>query len=515
MPYGLRNRRLPGTWTRAWAPVLAGALLLSTPLVASERGPDELGQRVASRALAAKIGNASVGIHIVDLATGNVLADYNTSDDGGFIPASNMKLITTGVALHLFGPDYKFTTELRRDGNRLIIVGGGDPGFADPVLLKEMLPPLTVGDFLSTLAAHVGDAGFGNISEIIVDDRIFDRDYVHPTWPIDQLNEPYCAQVNGLNFHLNVVKIFANPAPELGSPAAILLEPDSDQININLKVNTAGRAGTQSIWLTRMPGTNNITALGRVRINGSAEVTIHDSAMIFAHLLENRLKAQGVEFENNASIRLADQHEQFPESELILHIVTPIARALKRCNTDSKNLYAESFHKLVGSTTGGDPGTWSNAAAMTRMVVSERIGAAAARSMDVADGSGLSRGNRITPQLMTSWLGSLYADSNISGVFLDSLAQPGEGTLRNRFADRPDNEVRAKTGYINGVRTMSGYVIDKRGGRAVAFSVLLNDLSDQTSSEHLAAKQLQEAVVHLIDNWISKQSVLAEVQFGG
>jgi serine-type D-Ala-D-Ala carboxypeptidase/endopeptidase (penicillin-binding protein 4) len=512
MPYGTRNRRQH----RAWASALASLLVLTTHAATALAGPGDLGPSVASRAQAAKIGNSRVGIHIVDLATGDVLADYNNKpNDEGFMPASNMKLVTTGAALHLLGPDFKFTTELRRDGNRLIIVGGGDPGFADPVLLREMTPQLSANGFLDTLADHVARAGIDAITEIVVDDRIFDRDYIHSTWPRDQLNEPYCAQVNGLNFHLNTVQVFARPAPELGNPAIITVEPNSDQLNVIVKVNTTGRAGTQSIWLTRMPGTNDITALGRVRVNGSAEVTIHDSATLFAHLLADRLAEKGVEFAKDAPIRLARSDETIPEGELIVHVVTPIERAVRRCNTDSQNLYAESFFKMVGSAIGGEPGSWTNAAAMTRMVVIERLGAAAARSFVVADGSGLSRGNRITPQFMTAWLGSFYADPSFSSIFLASLAQPGEGTLRNRFADRPDNEVRAKTGYINGVRTMSGYVIDKRGGRAVAFSVLINDISDRTSSEHKAAKQLQESVVGLIDDWISKQSALAEVQFGG
>src|SRR6185295_11686507 len=98
-----------------------------------------------SRVLTArKLGMARVGISVIDLETGAALANVNANDP--FTPASNMKLLTSGAALLVLGPDFVFRTELIRDGDRLIIRGGGDPALADPIVLKEMEPKLTVSD---------------------------------------------------------------------------------------------------------------------------------------------------------------------------------------------------------------------------------------------------------------------------------------------------------------------------------------------------------------------------------
>ena len=515
MPNGLGNRR----WCRALAAgaaVSASLAVANAPLshrahpLSAPAQPGQLQQAVTQAVLAAGIGDATVGIQIVDLSTGAVLAEHDNSDGRGFMPASNMKLITTGAALHVLGPKFRFKTDIRRDGDRIIIVGGGDPGFADPVLLSEMQPKSSVGEIVELLADFVVRSGMAHVSEIIIDDRIFDRNYVHPSWPKDQLNKSYCAEVNGLNFHLNVVNVFATPADELGIAPSIQLEPNTRELNLRIRVRTTGRQGTQAIWITRTPDTNNITIGGAVRIKASADVTIHDSATLFGHLLAACLARRGLA--DGPIVRLAEENERLPVGESIVPIVTPIARAVRRCNTDSKNLYAESMRKRLGAVS-GEPGSWSNGATMVHMVVQERLGSSFGDELVVADGSGLSRLNRISPQLMTAWLGSLYLDPELGDIFVASLATPGQGTLRSRFTDRPENEVRAKTGYINGVRTMSGYVIDETHDRAVAFSVLLNGLNK--SEEHQAAKRLQEKIVHIADAWLTRRAAVATERFGG
>ena len=170
---------------------------------------DEVRSAIASHPL----GEALVAVSVRDAASGHELVSINAGRQ--MIPASNQKLFTTGAALHVLGADFEFGTTLLRDGDRLIVLGDGDPAFGDPELLEIMTlndePGVDVEQFLDLWVTAVSEAGMAEVREIVVDDRIFDRVLVHPTWPADQLNRPYCAELAGFNFHLNVLRFYPVP----------------------------------------------------------------------------------------------------------------------------------------------------------------------------------------------------------------------------------------------------------------------------------------------------------------
>ena len=146
--------------------------------------------------LAIRVANfekAMVAVSVREARTGEAIVTIKA--DELMIPASNMKLLTTGTALHVLGPDFEFTTKLLREGERLIVVGDGDPAFGDPDLLalmqSEDYDGLDIEQFLDLWINPVVEAGIEHISELVVDDRIFDREFVHKDWPVDQLNRRY------------------------------------------------------------------------------------------------------------------------------------------------------------------------------------------------------------------------------------------------------------------------------------------------------------------------------------
>ena len=150
---------------------------------------------------------------------------------------------------------------------------------------------------------------------------------------------------------------------------------------------------------------------------------------------------------------------------------------------------------LVAAAVTGEPGSWSGGGAVLRRRVRDRLGSSFVEGLVVADGSGLSRGNRVTAALVTAWLAEMHEDETLSDVFLQSLAVAGtSGTLEKRFAgiDLHGATVRAKTGYINAVSCLSGYVATP-DGRTLCFSVLVNGLVEPGSVR--TAKRLQERIV--------------------
>jgi len=481
----------------------------------------ELDRQVSSVIDRARLSGAAIGVEIVDVQSGRELASVKKNDY--FIPASNMKLLTSAAALSLLGPDFEFRTEIRRVGDRLVVRGCGDPAFADPVLLEEM--GVTLAEFMSRLAQGVADSGMTRVSEIIVDDRIFDRDYVHPDWPRNQLDNAYCAEVSGLNFHTNVLSVYASPGAREGEPAVIRVEPDTRAVEIRKKARTVrGSDASTRIGAVRQGMDNIFVITGTVSssMRKPAENTLHEASLVMGRMLAERLAALGVGAEPpkpvgapdpsspapvfiESPVRLATRDEELDKHDGVLAIVrTPISVVLERCNSDSENLYAESLCKLMGNFSTGLPGTWGSGASATRMQIRDRLGPEFATALFIADGSGLSRSNRVTPALLGSWLASMAADPRCGPTLIQSLPRAGmEGTMAHRFRNKPlKNEVRGKSGYINGVRTLSGFVTNIPTQRRVAFSILVNDIP---ASGDAKAKELHEDIVQVIDQWLTKQ----------
>jgi len=442
-----------------------------------------------------KLGTSKIGYVVVDVQTGEELAAYN--HDQLYIPASNQKLLTSIAALSVLGPEFLFETNIMYDmkDNIVVIRGSGDPAFGDPKLLQEM--GISVEEFTSTLAQSMLDAGVTAGAEVVIDDRIFDREFVHPTWPKGQLNRWYCAEVAGLAFHTNTLSIFAKPQRS-GAPPLISLEPDASWIEIDPRKSRSVNSGRHTLWAARQHMTNNISLRGDARhASTPVEVTIHDPPLFFGTLIAQEMERAGITPKN---IRRAEEAEQFENARTILPIQTKLRTILERTNTDSQNLYAESLLKRIGHEITSEPGSWQNGSTVVRMVVRERAGAVSGKDFIIADGSGMSRENRATPETLTRLLVSCARDTTVFKPLLESLATPGRGTLKTRFTSTRDSlhgQVYAKSGYLKGVSALSGYVVDDRTGRVVAFSIILNNVPSSVARTWV--KEFEEGIVRATD----------------
>jgi D-alanyl-D-alanine carboxypeptidase/D-alanyl-D-alanine-endopeptidase (penicillin-binding protein 4) len=463
---------------------------------------------------AKKFGEAKVGVSLMDGASGAVLGAHRA--DEAFIPASNMKLLTSGAALLILGPDFAFRTELVSDGERLIFRGSGDPSLADPSILEKMTPRMTVSDMLDAMVGAATKAKITQASELVIDDRVFDRELVHPMWPADQLTRGYCAQVSGVNFHANVLHVFPGPSPSgPGHAAVYTLQPEAPWLRFEVRARTVAQ-GSNSPWLTRDADGSRFVLRGDVRHRSLSpiEVTVHDPSMFLGNLLAERLAKGGVVLSGAERVRLALPDEVLSAGATLAVVSTPLAEVLKRCNADSANLYAEAMLKRIGHDVTHEPGSWKNGAAVVRMLLTERVGADAAASTVISDGSGMSRGNAVSPSTMTRWVRSISRDKAVGHAFRESMAEIGEGTLRRRFqGTKLTNRLQAKSGYLNGVRCLSGTVTHEASGRFVTFSVLVNNI--RTDEQHRETLQLHEDIVRLADRWLSARIAAEAPALGG
>lgn len=493
---------------RGW---IAGFALAGVLGLAASSPAQSLQRKVEGALTRARLGNAHVGVSIYDVQSRTELVDVEVNargSDHGFIPASNLKLLTSGTALCVLGKDYEFRTSLILDGDKLIVRGSGDPGFADPELLDKMGNGL--GELLDRLVGmarqSMGPDGAGRIREVVLDDRVFDREYVHPEWPREQLHLAYCAPVSGLNFHANLLNVYVDPARS---------QPEAPWIVVKRSLRKV-KDGSTELRLDREkdgPYTFKLSGTVRYAPDGPVQVTVNESCLILGRLLADRFIAAGLAAPGLSSetmpVRLAAPDEQIgdgPGAQTLATVRTPIATILSRCNVDSDNLYAESLLKASGHKSTGQPGSWANGTAVVRMTVRERIGPDFAMQLVMTDGSGLSRGNRVTPGMLTRWLASMAGDPELGPVFVNSLATVGEGTLKKRFkGDKLRCEVRGKSGYIREVRTLSGFVTEPQSGRRVAYSVLINDIPAGADAK---SKEFHEDVVEIIDGYLADRAGL-------
>lgn len=495
------------------------AALLAEPLEGSVR----------ASLSAARIEKARVGVSIVDCDSGEQLASINEKDL--FAPASNLKLITSGVALSIL-KNFEFKTGFAlgkagtADEGKLVIKGAGDPAFCDPKLLAEQA--WSVERFMERIVDAAKAAKVSGIKEVIIDDRVFERDSagaapVHPTWPREQLNRWYCAPVSGLNFFTNVIALRATRGDRLGMKPNVTTEPAAPwYVNLDLAATRTVNDGSNSLWAQQEKGRvgaggasgdfEGITfkVFGDVKtpITAPVDVTVAQPGVFFAKLLSHELWQAGMTAAPGGKeppVRVAADAEDLAavNAAPFAVITTPLSAVLKRCNVDSQNLYAECLLKRTAFEVTQQPGSWATGSQVVTMRLSEKLGSeAGAQKIRIVDGSGMSRDNQISPVLMARWLAHLQQDKTVGAEFLRSMARADdkEAKISKRFADRKlSGTVYAKTGYIDKVRCLSGYVV--HGDRTIAYSVLVNDIGGVDAR----VKDFQEEVVTIIDKWLSRQ----------
>ncbi|MFN0134177.1 MAG: D-alanyl-D-alanine carboxypeptidase/D-alanyl-D-alanine-endopeptidase [Phycisphaerales bacterium] len=478
----------------------------------------DLNSRLETLISTAKLAEAQIGIHVRDVTRQRDLA--NLAATRPLLPASNMKLLTTGASLSVLGPNFTFRTDILLDGDRLILRGSGDPALGDPEVLERSAQKQTVDGLLRSLASSVAGAGIAAVSAIIVDDGIFDRQSVHPTWPVDQLDKSYAAGISGVNFHTNTLWVFPSPT-STGRPPSLVLQPAASWFEFENRAQTS-TSGRQTAWVRRSGESNSFILSGDVSSAARVPITItmRDPALVTGRLLAISLLSAGVEVGGErvepgttvsravaervgSVVRLSEPGTPIT-GRTIATVSTHAAEILGRCNKDSENLYAEALLKRLGHEVTGEPGSWTNGCSVVRMTLTEALDPEAASTTVISDGSGLSRENRVAPRTLTRWLDHIQADTRYGPAFVASLATPGEGTLRDRFREKKlGATLRAKSGKIDGVRALSGYLTGPDGSR-LAFSVLINGL--KKGEQELQAKDFTEDVVYALDAYLAKRA---------
>lgn len=413
-------------------------------------------------------------ICFIDIESGREIYSYNSHKL--LKPASNMKLVTTATALDALGSDFLYHTRYGLLGDDLVIIGSGDPLSGDPEIAKRENTDI-FSDFSAVLQA-LRESGITEIKgDLLIDNFVFDDERFHKSWPLDQANRWYQAQISGLSFNNNCVDMIFKPS-SVGAKALYELTPNTSYLQITNNCSTVS-TGSTAVGATRKHNTNEVTLIGKCRtaIIEPINVTVDRPAAFHGYVLAEYLLRNGIKLEGTLEIcKLTEPGRELPAGfrELYSKKRTMI-EVVNESNQRSQNMVAESIFKTVGAYAPGGrflaPGSWGNGReAVIAFLEKIQIDPA---DFVIDDGSGLSHDNRISAYAFCRILEYMAKTSEFEN-FRNSLSTPEIGTLakKNRFS-KYKGRLFGKTGYISGVNTLSGYC-QNGSGKWIAFSILTN-----------------------------------------
>ena len=421
--------------------------------------------------------NAQWGVVIQSLETGEYF--YKRNEDKLFLPASNLKLFTTAAGLTLLGSEYKYKTNVYMNGKidgsvlkgDLVIQGRGDPTisgrFYDGNIYKVF------DDWADSLSKLGVDEITGNI---IGDDNSFDEVGLGAGWSWDYESEWFAAPSSAISFNDNVVNIYVTVNKENHLPQ-VSIEPVTKYIIILNKVSTVPSDSITSINVYRDMGTNVVTVYGTIKQNSDTVktfVTVNNPTQYAMVVLKDVLKRMGITIDGYPidvdDISLPLDYSKM--TKLFTQYSPPLKEIIKVINKNSENFFAEQLLKTIGLETKNFGSSENGISSENKLFREMGINP---EGMNIVDGSGLSRLDLVTPRQIVTLLSYMYK-SKYFIPFYNSLPIAGvDGTLGNRMQNsKAQGNIRAKTGFLEGVRSLSGYAYTG-DHEPVAFSIIVNN----------------------------------------
>jgi D-alanyl-D-alanine carboxypeptidase/D-alanyl-D-alanine-endopeptidase (penicillin-binding protein 4) len=432
------------------------------------------------------LAHAFWGIVVRDLDSGAILYELNA--DKAFRPASTMKLVTTAAALDAIGPDTRVRTTVetagRRDGlgrvlGDVYLVGRGDASLS-PRFAAEDVPATRA---LEALADAMVAAGIRRVEgRLVGHEGAFAGDRQGADWMREDLTWGYGAEVSALSFNDNVVRVRLLPGERPGDPAVLDVTPRTAFVPVESSVVTATAGKAREVTLVKPPGSNRVRLSGVLPRGGEweGEVAVEDPALFTTTVFAELLAWRGV----SVARGLATSSDPLPPGTTVLavHEGEPLSRLVEEVNKESQNLHAELLLRRLGLRVFGQGTSEKGHEAVEQFL--DRL-AAPRSGWGLKDGSGLSHTNVLTPRGLSALLVAM--DRHPQGaVFRASLPVAGvDGTLEERMeGTAAEARVVAKTGTLQGVNALAGYVTTA-GGDRLAFALFVNnhvDLSDEAKA---------------------------------
>ncbi|WP_251028966.1 D-alanyl-D-alanine carboxypeptidase/D-alanyl-D-alanine-endopeptidase [Bacillus sp. ISL-18] len=438
---------------------------------------------------------AIAGISVRSAANGAILYDYQ--GDVRLRPASNMKLLTAAAALKVLGENYTFSTEVQTDAKKIEKTIQGNlylKGNGDPTLLK---------DDIGNLAMAIEKIGVKKIKgNLVADDSRYDHVRYSLDMPWSDETAYYGAQISALtvsptkDYDSGSIKIKVKPGTKIGEKTKITVTPKSNYVKIINHAVTVAKDDKKKIKIERKHSKNTVTIEGTFPLNAKETkewIGVWEPTRFAATLFRQALAEHGITVTGKIKAgtvpeqaKLLTKHQSMPLSELLV----PFMKL-------SNNVHAEILVKEMGKLKKGE-GSWDKGLTVMKSEVA-KLGVNP-NIMVIRDGSGISHVDSIPANQLSKLLFSVQKEKWFP-VYLNSLPVAGNpekmvgGTLRKRLTDPSmAGRVKAKTGTISTVTSLSGYV-NTKSGQVLIFSILLNNMLDETKG-----KKIEDTFVTILAN---------------
>lgn len=456
----------------------------------------DLQASIRSRLLAPDLRRGQVGVKVVSLNSGKVL--YEENAEKYFMPASNMKNFTVATAIEKLTPDFRFVTSVYAastpdtagviKGN-LRIFGRGD------VSISTSFSEGNYYKGLDDLADKIVASGVKRVEgDLIADETYFIGNPVPGEWEWDDLQWYYGAEISALPINDNAIDIGVTPGP-VGYPCSVRMSPFNPVVRIVNQCLTSAAGTLRTLKIEKKIDRNIIEISGLLPVGNpgfSGSVTVSRPAELFAALLKERLALKGVIVTGQTRAVNTKPIGAAPDTSVEIAKLEspPLSLIAAKTMKPSQNMYTETLLWTVGEQARTAIAVPGGGVAPVSSATSADLGVSAVQrfltEIGVApdgiiqhDGSGLSRHNLITPAAVVQLYSYMGKRSRYSQAWRNSLTIGGvDGTLRRRFVGtRASGNVRGKTGTIDQVSALSGYVTTAAGEELV-FSMVVNGVNE-------------------------------------
>lgn len=424
-----------------------------------------------------KLAGGITGVTVRNADTGDIL--YSHFGDIRLRPASNMKLLTGAAAMEALGFDHRFSTEVLTDGKLTGQVLHGNvyiKGKGDPTLMKKDL---------DEFARQLKEKGIRHIQgDLVADDSWYDQVRYSQDLNWSDEGNYVGAQVSALTLSPNedydagTVIVEVNAGDKAGEPAKVTVSPATTYVEIINLATTSAKDQKKNISIEREHGTNRIMIEGTIPEAGTKTqswTAVWEPTGLVLDVFARALHEQGIQLIGNGKAKTgttpADaQLLAFKKSMPLSDLYIPFMKL-------SNNGHAETLVKEMGKVR-KNSGSWEAGLAVMKEEL-KKLGVNT-NTVVLRDGSGMSHKNLVSSQELSALLYNIQ-DKSWFPAFQASLPVAGDkdrlkgGTLRNRMGDgAAKGNVKAKTGSITGVSTLTGYVTAKDGTKLI-FSVMINN----------------------------------------
>jgi serine-type D-Ala-D-Ala carboxypeptidase/endopeptidase (penicillin-binding protein 4) len=455
---------------------------------------------------------------------------FTQNEERNFIPASNQKVITSSAALALLDSSFRFTsksflrgeiirwqdTALALNGD-LVVRSNGNPCHS------RQWQELNGGDFFEMIADSLYRLGVRVITgDLVGDNTAFqssslsyyatdgDGDYALD-WSWDDLMNNNAAPASALAYNENCIRLFVEPSDTLGGKVSIITAPDVGFVKVENNALTGSADMSKTIGVAKRFGKNEAVVYGYLPKNVRQyreSVAIEKPTQFFLTALKLALNLRGITVRGTLRKKASSDFYITDSLQTLVQQRSPaLPLILAQMNKESNNFFAEQVIRVLGLAMKGNGTLQSGLSVTSEFLTSLGI---SGKQFYLADGSGLSHKNRIAPAAMVKLLKSWYQRPNFE-VFYKTLAIGGkDGTLERRLKDLPSEcTVMAKTGYIGGARTISGYIHTEKRGWFIFSIMALNYLQPTKKIE-----EVQDGVLQLISNWAAGLPLKPETPAG-